>query len=252
VVPHEDTTVALQADQHTRRSGIVAYACTRHPQYLENAKIAAMSAHMQIQRTPIESLCSPEFTDPDISATIIEFDRFDWGDIACISDIRKINSAIPLISMIPKADIDQRIALRTLGSDHIVVDPVDEREIAAILRNAARIAGIASSQVPPSESDRKWKLQPARWTLAAPNEITIRLSRGEYAVLEKLILNAGVAVPRSELLSIDDARRTNIRTLDVLLSRLRRKVWECAGIELPIRSSRNYGYIFARQDILGL
>jgi DNA-binding response OmpR family regulator len=246
---HEDSTVALHADQHIRRSGIVAYASTCHPQYLETAITAATSAHLQVQRSPIESLCSTDSVTPAISAIVIEFGSFDLGDISRISDIRRANTGLPLILLMPDADIDQRIALRTLGADHIVAGAVDEREIAAILRNAARIAGIAPSSNPPCEGDRKWRLQPARWTLAAPNDAQIRLSRGEYAVLEKLILNAGVAVSRSELLCTDDARRNNIRTLDVLLSRLRRKVWDCSSMELPVRSCRNYGYIFARQDI---
>jgi DNA-binding response OmpR family regulator len=152
-----------------------------------------------------------------------------------------------LILIAGAVSTEQRVLVRTLGIDHILPTPVDKRELAAVLINAVRTQAPISSRSRASEKGHRWRLDSSSWMLIAPSNREIRLSRGEYAILQALMEVAGTIVPRSTLLAVHASHCVHARTLDVLLSRLRRKIWDSTGMELPLRSARNIGYVFASQ-----
>jgi two-component system, OmpR family, response regulator len=161
-----------------------------------------------------------------------------------VAEIRR-TSAAQIILLSPALSVDQRILAFTHGADHVLDATIDERELAAILRNAVRLQAPASSRPRAGEEHQHWMLEPDRWMLIAPSGREIRLTHSEYAVLELLIGQAGVVQPRATLRAVVDGDASRKRVLDVLISRLRRKVWDVAGIELPLRSARSAGYVFA-------
>lgn len=87
---------------------------------------------------------------------------------------------------------------------------------------------------------RHWQLLDDGWSLCAPDKSTFRLTRGERYVLQALISSAPEPVDRKDLAPEHD---TTGRAVDVLISRLRRKVGRI-GEDLPIRSVRGEGYVF--------
>ena len=96
------------------------------------------------------------------------------------------------------------------------------------------------------KGDRRAALeQIGRWALVAPNGRETRLTRSEHAVLAILIGRAGEIQPRNLLRAAISGDPRRERVLDAVLSRLRRKVWDCARSELPLRSARDEGYVFA-------
>lgn len=95
----------------------------------------------------------------------------------------------------------------------------------------------------------KWELRDQDWTLAAPTGATLSLSSNERLIVRALLQAEGRAVSRGALadeLSADgaNARMTGARSIDVVISRLRRKA-ELAGLILPIRTVYGSGYLFA-------
>lgn len=110
--------------------------------------------------------------------------------------------------------------------------------------------------MPADPPPAQWTLNLASWELTAPNGNAIELSSAEYLMLLPLlehpgrpnsrdIINARLGKPR---LGIDN------RSLDVLISRIRRKIEVGTGIPLPLRAARGAGYVFtgAAQVIGGL
>ncbi|MCX5590049.1 winged helix-turn-helix domain-containing protein [Alcaligenes endophyticus] len=89
-------------------------------------------------------------------------------------------------------------------------------------------------------SSRPWQLLDDGWSLCAPDKSTFRLTRGERFVLQALISSAPEPVDRKDLAPEHDSTG---RAVDVLISRLRRKVGRI-GEDLPIRSVRGEGYVF--------
>jgi two-component system, OmpR family, response regulator len=175
---------------------------------------------------------------------IIEAASVDEPLQLLIAEIRR-NAQTRIILITPPLSVEQRILVLTQGADHVLDATIDERELAAILRNAVRPHALALAQPRAGEETHRWLLEADRWVLIAPNAREIRLTHSEYAVLELLIGEAGVVQPRAALRAVVDGDASRERVLDVLISRLRRKVWDVAGTELPVRSARSAGYVFA-------
>lgn len=107
------------------------------------------------------------------------------------------------------------------------------------------IPATASPQPPvPHRPADGWKLLQGRSALLAPGGAEVRLTGSEYVLLRELA-GQGEPVMRAVLNAAigRDAENTKDRSIDILISRLRRK---CAGdgIELPVTSVRGVGYVF--------
>lgn len=148
--------------------------------------------------------------------------------------------------------VDSRLRCLQSGADACLPDPQDPRELACLLLSLARRlpAGQEASLVDTVQNGQ-WELRDQGWTLAAPSGATISLSANERLIVRSLLEVAGKAVGRTELgdeLQVEGggARASGSRSIDVIVSRLRRKA-ELAGVMLPIRTVYGSGYLFADQ-----
>jgi two-component system OmpR family response regulator len=145
----------------------------------------------------------------------------------------------------PDLNAEDRILARIHGADHVLDAAIDPRELVALVRNELRRSLAARALPRADERDHHWRLDAGRWALIAPNGRVVRLSNSEFAVMELLIGRAGRVQPRDVLRAAIRGDVQRQRVLDVLISRIRRKVWDCAHMELPLRSARKEGYVFA-------
>jgi DNA-binding response OmpR family regulator len=130
----------------------------------------------------------------------------------------------------------------SLGADAYFEMPINIKEIELAIRNLyARIRGIGG----PAQS-KCWLLDVEKWLLVSPNGNSQRLSQAEFVVISRLASNAGKPVSRESLLEDLGHRQTadgSGRSLDVLISRLRRK-FSYTRQMLPVQSARGIGYVF--------
>lgn len=175
---------------------------------------------------------------------LVEVAEIDSAALLMLAEIRK-RIAVRLVLIAAEAPAEQRILARTLGADHVLATPLDERELAAVLRNALRLPRAVHAAPRAGEQHHLWRLEAGRGVLVAPNRREVRLSPGEHAVLAPLMEQAGTARSRASLLASMNGASGRERVLDVMISKLRRKVREASGMELPLRSARNAGYVFA-------
>ncbi|WBO23705.1 response regulator transcription factor [Sphingomonas abietis] len=171
-----------------------------------------------------------------------------------LSDIRGGTDA-RIILILPRASSESRLMARLHGADHVVGADVDPRELAAIIRNEIRhhARGALVRPVGPAragEEQHRWHLDEERWSLVAPNQCEIRLTHSEFGMLRILVGQPGVVQPRRLLRAAIDGDPSHSRVLDTVISRLRRKVWDCAHMELPLRSARGEGYVFASNGLI--
>lgn len=150
-----------------------------------------------------------------------------------------------IVLVVPALSTEDRLLARLHGADHLVVTADDARELRAVLNNEIRRAERGRVKPRVGEEQDLWSLAPGRWALVAPNGRETRLTRSEHAVLSILIGHAGEIQPRHVLRAAISGDPRRERVLDAVLSRLRRKVWDCARSELPLRSARGEGYVFA-------
>lgn len=155
-------------------------------------------------------------------------------------------SSIPVILLTGRGEAVDRIVGLEIGADDYLPKPADPRELAARIRAILRRTERDGSQ----ESD-DWirigevSLSPRRREILCKNE-AVDTTAFEFNILEHLMKNVGKIIPREELAEAALGRKLGMldRSVDVHLSRLRKKLSACGASE-HIKSIRGSGYIFA-------
>jgi two-component system torCAD operon response regulator TorR len=142
-------------------------------------------------------------------------------------------------------DIDRIVAL-DMGADDCVDESCSAREIGARAAAITRRASVRSEII--RESGRLefagWELYADRRQLLTPAKNTIHLTGTEYSILICLLSNPGSVKSRSDLRynpDTGDDDDGDPRTMDVLVSRLRKKMMSF-GDENIIETVRGFGY----------
>lgn len=154
------------------------------------------------------------------------------------------------------SEIDRIVALE-MGADDYVLKPSSPREIMArirsVLRRRAATAGRAAAlnvgHAAPVQSDcfgfAGWTFDARRRKLTAPGGTIVAVTETEYRMLAVFLRDPQVVHSRENLADLTgrDNPQCNDRTIDVHVSRLRRKLSVNGGDEI-IRTVRNRGYLF--------
>lgn len=170
------------------------------------------------------------------------------GGTEMLTTIGRIRMQTPLgIALLTdqKDDAFRRLAL-SFGVDHVLVKPVDPMELAAVLRNLARLSAGTGPTRRKGEENDTWTLDQVHWHLIAPTGKEIDLTASEFRVLAMLMSRPGIALTREELLPALRSRGNggHGRSLDTLISKLRSKIELGTGKSFPLRSVRAVGYVF--------
>jgi two-component system response regulator CpxR len=157
-------------------------------------------------------------------------------------------SRVPVLILTARGDDVDRIVGLEIGADDYLPKPFNPREllarIRAILRRtqagqAAHIAErIAIGDV---------ELDPAARTVRSNGE-TVDLTSVEFALLEALMRAAGQVVTREQLVQTVLGRRfmPYDRSIDMHVSKLRKKLGDPPGEGERIKTIRGVGYIYTR------
>jgi two-component system OmpR family response regulator len=163
-------------------------------------------------------------------------------------ELRSRSDSIPVIILTAKGDeIDRVVGLET-GADDYVAKPFSGRELVARIRAVLRRT---SSQADRAAAPEKfcfgnWALDTARHELERDNDILVPLSTGEYNLLLAFVKHAQRVLTRDQLLDLGKGRVAGPldRSIDLQVSRLRRKIGDDARNPQVIKTVRGGGYIF--------
>lgn len=155
-------------------------------------------------------------------------------------------SKIPVILLTGRGEAVDRIVGLEIGADDYLPKPADPRELAARIRAILR-----RTERDSTEEKDDWirigevALSPRRREIVCQDE-TVDATAFEFNILEHLMKNVGKIIPREELAQAALGRKLGMldRSIDVHLSRLRKKLSACGAGE-HIKSIRGSGYIFA-------
>ncbi len=160
-------------------------------------------------------------------------------------DLRR-TSTVPVIMLTAKGDELDRIIGLEVGADDYLPKPFNPRELLARI-NAVLRRVRARSPGAPEETGRGlrfagWRLDTLKRELTDPRGVVVDLSTGEYDLL-LAFLEAPQRVLSREFL-LDAARNRTMeafdRTIDVQVSRLRRKLQDAGDF---IKTVRGAGYL---------
>ncbi len=149
-------------------------------------------------------------------------------------------------------EVDTVLALE-LGADDCIALSCSLREVRARVRALLRRRIDFDKRLIEESSQRRttlgskishegWVLDRDRCILLSPRGNVIDLTNSEYGILVNLFSNPGLAKDRSSLLNIDsESSEYDIRSLDVFISRIRKKMALYNGQDL-IETVRGRGY----------
>ncbi len=164
--------------------------------------------------------------------------------------LRRVRAAstIPVLLLTARGDEVDRIVGLELGADDYLPKPFSTRELAARLRAIRRRVEpgdpAALATAAPLEIDDLVIDPGARTVICGGQEV--RLTGSEFALLERLVRDAGQVVTRADLArDVFDRRPSTFdRSLDVHISNLRRKLGPRPGGGERIKTVRGRGYIY--------
>jgi DNA-binding response OmpR family regulator len=155
---------------------------------------------------------------------------------------------VPVIMVSARGEELDRVLGLELGADDYVAKPFGQKELLARVRAVLRRG---SARVVPEERPRREQITFAGWTLdlrrrelSDPSGAVVEISGAEHDLLVSFLDNPQRVIGRDRLLELSRSRlgEASDRSVDVLVSRLRRKLGEES--DSLIRTVRGQGYIF--------
>lgn len=156
---------------------------------------------------------------------------------------------VAVIMLTAMAELSDRVVGLELGADDYLTKPFAARELLARVRAVLRRAGEADGAADNPRTLLEfsgWQLDVVRRELRSPEQVMIPLSNGEFELLLVFAEHPRRVLSRQQLLDLarGESYEAYDRSIDVQVSRLRRKLESDAGAEPLIRTLRNVGYLF--------
>ena len=166
--------------------------------------------------------------------------------------LRDRDHALPVMMLTARGEEMDRVLGLELGADDYVAKPFAPRELVARVRALLRRAAPATADHARSRriGFAGWVLDTARRELAAPDGVAVDLSGAEYDMLMAFLEHPGRVLSREQLLEVGKRRVGSDpfdRTIDVQVSRLRRKIEPEADSPALIKTVRGAGYVFVAE-----
>jgi two-component system, OmpR family, response regulator len=159
---------------------------------------------------------------------------------------------IPVILLTALAESTDRVVGLELGADDYVTKPFDPRELVARVRSVLRRVQMLPRRQRHARGTVKfdrWRFDFSRREVLREDSVAVRLSSGEHGLLVALIEHAGVTLRREQLLDLTRGRDAQQfeRSIDLQISRLRRKLESDPRNPQIIQTKWGGGYVFAAQ-----
>lgn len=166
----------------------------------------------------------------------------------------------PILFLSARDGVDDRIKGLEFGAEDYLVKPFEPKELALRLQRLIKRQGASDAKDKISAVKSKdntkpqeprvtlgqWQYDPhrqeVRWVGEGQKNQAQTLNKTECLILDMLIAQAGVPLSRDRLFdNLDDA--DNIRTVDMHMTRLRRKIEDDPKNPRIIRTVRGVGYV---------
>lgn len=158
---------------------------------------------------------------------------------------------IPVLMVTAKGDDVDRIVGLEIGADDYLPKPFNPRELVArvraILRRTRSLHRVGETRAGEKYQFANWRIDAGCRSLTSPAGITVELTGGEFELLMSFVTHPQRILNRDQLLDWTRGRSAAPydRSIDVQLSRLRRKLAQHPSGDLLIKTVRGGGYIFA-------
>jgi two-component system OmpR family response regulator len=160
------------------------------------------------------------------------------------------SSQIPIVVLTAKGDDVDRILGLEMGADDYLAKPFNPRELLARIRAVMRRVAVAGEHAQGRAARvfcfLGWQLDCAMRELTNPKGTQIAVTAAEFDLLQVMCERHGRVLSRHQLLDLTQGRSPGPfeRSVDILVSRLRRKIEADPQRPDMIRTVRPIGYLF--------
>jgi two-component system OmpR family response regulator len=164
----------------------------------------------------------------------------------------RATTKIPIVMLTARGEPTDRIVGLEIGADDYLPKPFDVRELEARIKAVLRRSAAETKN--PGEGTETtehftfegWTLNPRQRQLLSPDGAIVDLTSGEFDVLLVFVERPQRILTRDQLLDLARGRNATPfdRSIDVVVSRLRRKIELDATTPTVIKTVWGSGYIF--------
>lgn len=222
---------------------------------LEIRKLLARYVQEQGFRVQLASRCGEvreRIVTNQIDLIVLDVMLPDGSGLDLCRDLRAMKSNIPIILLTAlKEDIDRIIGLE-IGADDYLGKPFNPRELVARIRAVLRRG--RNNRSAPDDAGRYvfegFTADPSTRSVTDPKGEDIELTGAEFDLLVAFLDRPGRVLSRDQLLDLTRGRDGDVldRSIDVLISRLRRKLSDGVAAQL-FKTVRNGGYQLAAKVV---
>lgn len=161
---------------------------------------------------------------------------------------------IPIIMLTARGDEADRILGLEMGADDYLPKPFAARELLARVKSVLRRSRMLPPNMRTSDELRylafgEWRLDTVERVLLDRQGTVVSLSGAEYRLLKVLVDHPQKVLSRDQILSITQGRESELfeRSIDLMISRLRKCLGDDARDPRYIKTVRSEGYVLAVQ-----
>jgi len=220
----------------------------------ELAHMLAEYLHLQGHR--VTTVGSGEAALARLASLPVDLVVLDIGlpGIDGLDTLRRLRAAhaVPVIMLTARGEEQDRIAGLLAGADDYLPKPFNPLELAArigaVLKRSTAGHGGSVNEPPPTITTTlpigNLQLNLKRRELRVQG-LVVHLTAAEWRILETLLQRRGEVLSRTELtqLALDRPLEAYDRSIDTLISKLRRKLADAGARGAEIRGLRGHGYV---------
>lgn len=163
----------------------------------------------------------------------------------------RARSDIPIIMLTARGEETDRIVGLEMGADDYLAKPFSARELLARIKVILRRVRSLPRNLQPEEQRTirfgGWTLDTVHRHLVSPAGIVTPIGGAEYRLLRIFLDHPNRVLSRDQLVELTQGRQADAldRSIDVQVSRLRRRLEDATGDHAMIRTVRGEGYVLS-------
>lgn len=177
----------------------------------------------------------------DVDVVVLDVGLPDADGFSVAQAVRAMLPGIGIVMLTGHGEASDQVRGLNQGADAYLVKPAHVELLAATVRSLLRRL---HGRVAP-DAERRWQYDSSDWCMVSPMGRTVPLTRTEQRLVSCLAEARGRLVTREQLISAvaDNVYDFDPHRIDTAIHRLRRKVMERCGEQLPLNSVHGKGYV---------